>query len=382
MLYTNATILTMEGRNFESGYLQTEDRRIAAVGPMKDCPEGEAEDLSGKTVVPGFIDSHCHLGLWEGGLGFEGDDTNEDTDPVCPHIRALDGINPMDGYFEEALRGGITTAVVSPGSANPIGGEICAIKTGGKRIDSMLVKSPLGIKLALGENPKMSYHPKTQAPVTRMATAALIREQLWKARRYMEDLQLAQEDEERDAPEYDAKCEALLPLLRGEIQAHIHAHKAADIFTGIRIAEEFGLDYVIIHGTEAHLVSEILSELNARVICGPLICARSKPELMNQSIQNCAKLMADGIQAAICTDHPEVPIGFLKLSARVSVENGLDQNKALEALTILPARICRLDDRIGSLKAGKDADFLVFDGNPMDSGREPEQVYLMGKRVI
>lgn len=384
MLYINGEIITMEGGDFSNGYLLVRDGRIVEIGDMARCPSDSGEevlDLLGKTMIPGLIDSHCHLGLWEDGLGFEGDDVNEDTDPSCPHIRALDGINPMDRYFEEAVAEGITSAVISPGSANPIGGEICAVKTYGRMIDRMVIKSPIAMKLALGENPKISYHPKTQPPVTRMATAAIIREQLNKAKRYMADMEAAEGDEDRELPEYDAKCEALIPLLRREIQAHIHAHKAYDIFTGIRLAEEFGLDYTIVHGTEGHLISDILSQLNARVICGPMICTRTKPELVNLTLDNCARLVNAGVTTAICTDHPEIPVGFLKMSAALAVSRGMEKRQALEAVTISAARACGIDDRVGSLKAGKDADFAVYDGDPLEAGREPVMVVIGGERV-
>ena len=244
MRIKNAVLHTMEGIDYENGWLTAENGVITGLGPMGVCPEKPGEvwlDLDGAHVYPGFIDAHTHLGMWEDGLGFEGDDGNEETDPLTPQLRAIDALNPMDHCFQEALEAGVTTVVTGPGSANPIGGQMAAVKTYGRCIDKMIVKAPLAMKMALGENPKTVYHGKSQAPVTRMATAALIREQLYKALRYLDDLEKSRAEEEFDPPEYDAKCEALLPLLRGEIQAHIHCHRADDIFTAIRIGEEFNL---------------------------------------------------------------------------------------------------------------------------------------------
>ncbi|WRS28232.1 amidohydrolase [Oscillospiraceae bacterium MB08-C2-2] len=386
MLFINAQLLTMDGPDIPEGFLLIKGDKIAALGPMTACPDqygGEMIDLQGKLLLPGFIDAHSHLGLFGDSLGVEGDDGNEDTDPITPHLRALDAINPFDRCFAEAAQSGVTTSVVSPGSANPIGGQICAIKNHGRWIDRMVVREPLAIKFAFGENPKMCYGHKNQAPVTRMATAALIREQLSKAKRYMEDCEAAAEDDELEEPEYDAKCEALVPLLSGQIRAHIHAHQAYDILSGIRIAKEFGFSFSLIHCTEGHMIADVLAEMGADVICGPLMGTRSKPELGNMVPDNCAKLAQAGIPIAISTDHPEVPANYLVMSAVIAATHGLDQRKTLEAITCNAAKAADLFDRIGSLTPGKDADLVVLEGGlPLSVETKPAMVFIDGCRIV
>ena len=382
MLIINAKVWTMAGKTYENGFIQFLDGKIQEVGEMSRCPQDEVcYDAEGAVAVPGFIDAHCHIGMWEDGMGFEGDDGNEDTDPITPQLRGIDGVNPMDRAFKEALDYGVTTVVTGPGSANPIAGQLCALKTMGRRVDKLVVREPLAIKMAFGENPKNTYHEKDTGPVTRMAVAALVREQLTKARKYLEQMEKAQTEEDEEEPEYDQKCEALIPLLSGQVKAHIHAHRADDIFTGIRIAKEFGFGYVIVHGTEAHLIQEELLEEQAAVICGPLIGARTKPELAQASIQGPGLLSGAGIPVAICTDHPEIPCHYLLMSAQLAWHNGMDREKALEAITIQAARICGLEERVGSLEAGKDGDVLLFAQDPMETHRPPKAVFLDGKQV-
>lgn len=386
MFLKNANIITMEQEDYPSGYLRVQEGRITALGRMEDCPEpftGEAvHDLGGRTVLPGFIDAHSHIGLYASGLGAEGDDINEDTDPTTPHLRTIDGIDPFDRAFRDARAAGVTAAAVSPGSANPVAGQVCAIKTAGRSVEEMLIQAPLAIKFALGENPKMVYGVKPQQPATRMGIASLIREQLTKAQRYLRDAMRAQDDEDFDEPEFDSRCEALIPLLRGEIAAHFHAHKAYDIQTAMRIAGEFGLRYAIVHGTEGHLIADMLAEADVDVICGPLICARTKPELMGLAADNCRKLAEAGVRVAVSTDHPEVPAEFLLMSASVARAGGMRERAALEAVTINAARVLGLDGRIGSLKPGKDADLLVFSGNLLTVGAKPEHVFIAGIEQI
>jgi len=255
------------------------------------------------------------------------------------------------------------------------------MKTWGRRVDEMVIKNPIAIKFALGENPKSVYHSKGEAPVTRMGTAAIIREQLLKAAKYKKKLEEAAEDEELDEPDFDYKCEALIPLLEGKLQAHFHAHRADDIFTAIRLAKAFGLDYVIIHCTEGHLITEELMAEGARVLSGPYFCDRSKPELRNQTPKTPGVLSAAGIETAIITDHPVVPVQYLTLCAALAVKEGMGRQEALRALTISPARILRLDGRVGSLKPGKDADLVVFDGDPLSLDTRVKYVAVNGKRV-
>lgn len=383
MLIIHANIKTMEQADWPDGYIRAENGKIIELGPMDKLtlPANEAFDAKGMLLLPGFIDPHCHIGMWEDGLGFEGDDGNEETDPLTPQLRALDAVNPLDRCFAEARQAGITTVVTGPGSANPIGGEWLAMKTAGCCIDEMLVKSPVGMKFALGENPKSSYNSKNQMPVTRMATAALIREQLAKAGRYLEDLRRAEEDDDCDKPEYDAKCEALIPVLTREAKAFFHAHRADDICTAIRLAKEFGLDYVLVHCTEGHLIPEVLQKEQAAVIIGPVICDRSKPELRNLTPALGGALAGQGLSVALCTDHPAVPIQYLALSGTIAVSEGLKRETALRAITCEAARACGIEDRVGSLSPGKDADLVLFDGDPLTACQKPAAVFINGARV-
>ena len=383
MLFINAKIMTMEDAVIDCGYIQIKEDKIIAVGDMNSAPQDEEIlDLQGKTVYPGFIDAHCHMGMAEEGLDFEGDDLNEMTDPVSPHLRGLDAINPVNKSFPEAVDAGITTVVTGPGSANAISGQFCAIKTYGKRVDKMILREPVAMKFALGENPKKVYNDKSETPMTRMATAALIREELSKAKRYLEDVQRAEEDpEENDPPEFDAKKEALIPVLKREVKAHIHCHRSDDIFTAVRLAEEFGLDYVLIHCTEGHLIVDELKEIGAPVVNGPLMCTRSKPELLNASDKTPGVLSKAGLQVAICTDYNVIPIWMLPITAGYAVREGMDYGEALKAITINPARICGIEDRVGSIKVGKDADLLVYSQDPLTLAAKPDMVFINGKQV-
>ncbi len=384
MILLHGIIHTMTGEIIKDGYIQIKGSVIVQVGRCNTLRniDDERIDLNGSFVYPGFIDAHTHLGMFEDGLNFEGDDGNEDTDPITPHLRALDAINPLDRCFTEALEGGITTAITGPGSANPISGQIAAVKTYGRCIDRMVVKAPLAIKMSLGENPKSVYREKSQSPVTRMATVALIREQLYKAKRYAEEKLRSQKDDECDEPEYDLKCESLLPVLSGKMQVHFHAHRADDIFTAIRIAKEFHLDYVIVHGTEAHMIAEDLKAEGVRVFSGPFLSDRSKPELKNLTPKSPGILMNSGIQTAIVTDHPVIPLQYLHMCAGLAVREGADYEQALKAITIEPARICGIDKRVGSIEAGKDADLVVFETDPLLLASKPSMVFVDGIRRV
>ena len=351
ILIKNVTILTMDDENRQFfGWILLKDGKIAALGEdnAPDC--AEVLDGEGGVLTPGLIDIHSHLGLYEDGLGFEGADGNEDTDPVTPQMRAIDAVNPMDHAFREALEAGVTAAGVSPGSANAIGGQIALVKTAGRRIDDMIVKAPLAIKFALGENPKSVYHDKDETPVTRMATAALIRDELYKGREYLARKARAEVDAEQEGPDYDGKMEALLPLLRGGIEAHFHAHRADDIFTALRISKEFGLRPVIIHGTEAHLVADLIAEEHVPVVCGPYMTDRSKPEIKNLTDEAPGILARAGIPTAITVDHPEIPLRLLPVAVMLAVRAGMDKTDALRAVTAVPAKIAGLSDRIGRNK--------------------------------
>ena len=377
----NVQIKTMEKRrSIENGWIEIENGKIIAVEEgSPDVVGTEDLDGQGKLLIPGFIDAHTHLGIIENGIDFEGDDCNEATDPFTPQLRTIDGINPMDRCFEEAYKRGITSAVVAPGSANPCGGEIIAVKTYGRRVDDMIIK-PVGIKFALGENPKRVYNDRDETPVTRMATAALIREGLTKAKRYLADIDAYEIDKENnDMPEFDLKNHALIPLLRREISAHFHCHRADDMFTAVRIAKEFDLKLVIVHATEGHLIADILGTEKLSAISGPVICDRCKPEMKGLELKNTAELVKNGVKTSICTDHPVIPIQYLPASAAMTVKGGLDSDSALEAITINAAEIAGIDDTTGSIAVGKDADLQLYCGNPLDIMNDPELVMINGK---
>lgn len=384
MVITHAYIEPVVGKTIADGYLRF-GAAIEEMGPMEQyVPKAGEEvlDAGGKWLLPGFVDIHTHLGLFGDGVGFEAEDCNESTDPITPQLRVIDGINPMDRTFEEARNGGVTAVIVAPGSANPIAGQAAAIRTYGRRIDDMILKAPVAMKFALGENPKSTYNDRDETPVTRMATAALIRENLRKAQEYRMKQQLAQEDPEFDAPDFDMKLEALVPVLNREIQAHFHAHRLDDIFTAIRIAKEFDLDYVIIHGTEAYLAPDIMAQEQARVVTGPNLLDRCKPELRNMSFSGPVVLTHQDVLCSICTDHPETPLQYLPLCAAMAMRSGLTRQEALAAITIQPARIAGLDKQIGSLEVGKDADLVLATGDPLELETRIEGVYSLGRKCV
>lgn len=376
----NAVINTMSGDVISNGYIRTGGSKISAVGDMKAYHRADDEiiDLKGAAVYPGFIDAHTHLGMWEDALGFEGDDGNEDTDPILPNLRAIDAANPRDKCFRETLESGITTVITGPGSSNPIAGQMAAIKLDGRCIDDMIIKAPVAMKMAFGENPKSVYNDKGRAPTTRMATAALIREELSKAIRYAEDMEKSVSQGE-DRPDYDAKLEALLPVIKGDLPVHFHAHRADDIFTAIRIAKEFKLEYAIVHATEAgEIVQELKSE-GAKLMVGPILTDRNKPELVRMDISTAGKVANGGVMSAIITDHPVVPAQYLLVCAALAVRGGMTKEDAMKAITINPARICSLEKQIGSIEVGKDADIVVFKDDPLLISSEAALVIINGK---
>lgn len=379
MILYNAEIYTMNSkRDIMNGFVEIRDGKIAAVveGLPQRFSEGDI-DLGGKMLLPGFIDLHTHMGLMNSGTGVEGEDFNEDSDPVTPQLRVTDAINPLDITFEEARRAGVTTVAVAPGSTNAIAGNVVAIKTAGIRADKMVIRE-IGIKFALGENPKMTYLNKDECPVTRMATAALIRETLGKANRYLSQLAKAS-DPEYDEPDYDIKLESLIPLLEGKLKAHFHCHRADDIFTALRISKEFGLSPVLIHCTEGHLIAEELNGCEA--VVGPIISDRSKPELANVSLENAEILRQNGCKTAVCTDHSEIPVQYLPISAALTMRGGSSHYDAIESITLIPAEIGGISDRVGSIEVGKDADLCVFAGDPLEILSQPDMVFINGKIV-
>lgn len=362
----NGTINTITNGIVQSDIL-IENGKIAEIGENIVAPlDAQIIDAEGKFVYPGFIDAHTHLGLWEDGMGFEGADGNEETDPITPQLNPIDGINPMDNTFKEAVEGGITSVCTTPGSANVMGGQCIAIKTYGKRIDKMVIRNPVASKIAFGENPKTCYGRDEKTPQTRMAIAALLRENLKKAEEYLEEIELYMEHEDHDKPEYDIRMESLIPVLQGEIPFKVHAHRADDIFTAIRIAKEFDLKLTLDHCTEGHLIVEELVEEGYPVVVGPSLSERSKIELRNLTFDTAGILSNAGVDVSLMTDHPVIPVQYLPMCAGIAVKHGMKSEKALEAITINPARTLGIDDRVGSIEIGKDADIVIWDGNPLE----------------
>ncbi|HJB79651.1 amidohydrolase [uncultured Flavonifractor sp.] len=384
MMIVDGVVHPMDGPVIQRGYVAFGDGKITAVGPMEELTAvaEDALDAQGGHILPGFIDAHCHLGLFGDSLGFEADDGNESTDPCTPQLRAIDGVNPLDRCFQEAREGGVTTVLTGPGSANPIAGQFVALKTDGRWVDQMVVKAPAAMKFALGENPKSVYNDRKETPVTRMATAAIIREELSKALEYQDKQDKADQDPDTDMPDYDAKLEALAPVLRGEVPAHFHAHRADDIATAVRLSKEFGLKYVIVHGTEGYKISDLLAAEGAAVITGPCLTDRSKPELVGQTLENPALLAKAGVRVAICTDHPETPIQYLPLCAAMAVRGGMGEEEALAAITRNPAEIAGIGHRVGTLTPGKDADIVVTQGHPFDWNGKITAVFLEGRQIL
>jgi imidazolonepropionase-like amidohydrolase len=370
-------VIPVAGPPFQDGVVLVAGGRIEAAGRGLRVPEGaERVDAGGKVVLPGLVDAHVHVGVHSEGDGWAGQDTNELTEPVTPHARALDAINPADLGFADALAGGVLTLNVNPGSGNPIGGQTAAVRSAGRTVDEMLLRAPSGMKSALGENPKRVYGERKQLPSTRLGTAAVIRDALVKAANY-----LAKAERGDDPPERDLRWEALGLVLRGEIPWRQHCHRADDIATALRLADEFGYRLVIDHGTEAVLLADQLAERGVPVLIGPLLTSRSKVELRNRSLANPGRLAAAGIELGIITDHPVVPIHLLHVQAALAVREGLDPAAALRAVTLTPARVLGLDDRLGSLEPGKDATLCIWSGDPLDARSRVESAWIEGRQV-
>ena len=368
LLLKNGNVMTMAGPAFV-GDVAIENGKIAAVGQSLSYSDAEVRDVTGMTVMPGIVDPHCHIGMWEDAMGFEGADGNECTNPITPELRAIDAINPYDRCFEEAAAGGVTTCVTGPGSANVIGGQFVAIKTHGDSVENMVLRFPVAVKAAFGENPKRVYNGKNQTPSTRMATAALMRKALIEAQEYNEKLERGKADPEK-MPERNLGKEILARVIRRELPMKIHAHRADDILTAIRICREFKLRYTLDHCTEGYLITdklkEALSEDCEGIIVGPLLTDRSKIELKNLSFKAPKVLEQAGIEYAMMTDHPVTPEQYLPICTAVAVREGASEEGALKAITINAAKITGIADRVGSIEVGKDADIAVFSGHPFD----------------
>jgi imidazolonepropionase-like amidohydrolase len=383
---TGGYVVPIEGRPIPGGTVVVADGKIAAVGgpELKPLPGAPAVDATGKWVLPGFIDAHTHLGAREEGEGWAGHDTNELTGPVQAHVRVLDAINPADEGFRDAIAGGVLAAGVTPGSGNPIGGQTVAIRCWGLTVDDMVLRSPAGMKSALGENPKRVLGERRVNPSSRLGTAAAIRSALVEAAGYLartENPQNHSDERPVVTPARDLKLEALARVLRREIPWRQHCHRADDIATALRLAAEFGYDLVLDHCTEGYLLASKIAAAGVPVVTGPLITARSKVELRNRTMANPGLLAAAGVTVAIATDHPVVPIHLLIVQAALAMKEGLDRDTALRAVTITPAQIMRVADRIGSLVPGKDADLVIWSGDPLDLMSRAEVAYLAGREI-
>ena len=364
MVIINGKIFPMEGENIDCGYIRTKGKVIEEVGPMENFKKRKGEgilDVSGAWVLPGLIESHAHIGITEEKWGAIGDDCNEETNPLTPTLRAIDAVNPMDPAFHDAIKAGITSVMTGPGSANVVGGQFVFMKTQGRCVDNMVIKRPAAMKVAFGENPKTTYGNQNMLPSTRMGTAALLRKIIFEAIQYKRDKENGQLDKE------NFEMEPWIPVLNKEIPLKAHAHRADDILTAIRIAKEFDLDITIDHGTEGHLIADEIKESGFPVIIGTDLTSRSKLEVQNMDFKTNKVIHDAGILFSITTDHPVALIQYLPICAGLAVREGLPMEAALKAITINAAKICRVDDRVGSLKTGKDADIAIFSGNPLET---------------
>ena len=373
MLFKNATIYTMEQDPFV-GDFRIDKGVFTKVGTNLTANEGEdVQDLNGLFVFPGLVESHCHLGMEETAIRFEGDDVNEITDPITPNMRGIDGCNPMDETIESALKGGVTTVAAGPGSANVLGGTFFAYKTKGNCIDEMTIENPIAMKAAFGENPKRCYQGKKID--TRMQISALLRETLEKTKEY-----LAKKEAGKDIA-YDQKLEAMIPVVKRELPLKCHAHRADDILTAIRIAKEENIKITLDHVTDARCILPQIKESGFPCICGPALTHKSKFELANMSFETPNELYKAGILFSIITDSPVIPQQYLSLSAALAAKAGLPEYEAIKAITINPAKILGLDNRVGSIKVGKDADFVICTKNILDTQNEITAVYVDGKKA-
>lgn len=368
----NGLIHTMgEQGVVEHGAVHVENGKIAWVGTMGQWRKryraegGEPVlDAAGGWVLPGIIEAHCHMGITEEKKGMEGDDCNETVDPVTPWLRAIDAINSMDAAFDDAVRAGITAAMIGPGSSNVVGGQFALVKTRGRRIDDIIVKAPAAMKVAFGENPKVNYSGQGKSPSTRMAIAGMLRRELFEAKEYLKRKEQAQEQGESFQEDFTKEC--WIPVLRREIPLKAHVHRVDDIFTAIRIAREFDLRMTLDHCSEGHLIAQELAAEGYPAIVGPDLTSRNKIEVQNVAFKTAGVLARAGVLVAVTTDHPVSQIQSLPLCAGLAVKAGLPMEQGLRAITVNAARICGVADRMGTLEPGKDADVAVFSGNPME----------------
>ena len=378
LIIKNGHIKTMAGPDIQNGSVLIDDNgKIVTVGQNISEPEGvQVIDAEGRLVTPGLVEAHCHIGVHNEAIRWEGADYNESTDPITPQMRAIDSINPMDGYFADAIAGGITSACTGPGSANVVGGTFAAIKLYGKRVDKMIIKEPIGMKCALGENPKSTYGQNKKAPKTRMASAALLRELLFKARDYQQAKDNGKE------PKFDMKLESMLPVMRKEIPLKCHVHRADDILTAIRIAKEFDVKLTLDHCTEGHLIADELASESYPAFCGPTLTPKSKPELKNKTFKTAGILHKAGINVSIVTDAPVITLENLPLCAGLAVNEGLPYEEGWKAITINPATATGIADRVGSLEPGKDGDVVIWTADPLTTIGGTAYITIIDGKVV
>lgn len=354
------------------------DGKIAAIGTGLDAGDAEVIDASSKHIYPGFVEAHSHLGLDNSGIGFEGQDYNEMTDSITPHMRAIDGFYPQDPDIREAALAGVTTVCTGPGSSNVVGGTFMAVKTAGKRVDKMVINPRVAMKCAFGENPKRCY--KTVDNFSRMSTVAKLRQILFQTIEYDQKKQAAGDDLSK-MPKFDMKLEAMLPVIHKEIPLKAHAHRADDIFSAIRVAKEFGLKITLEHVTEGHLIVDELIEENLPMAVGPSLTHATKFELRNKTFATPGILTKAGGQVSIITDAPVIPQQYLPLCAELAIKSGMDEFDALKAITINPAKHIGIEDRVGSIEVGKDADLVIMPGSCFDIAVAPDYVFINGEIV-
>ena len=364
ILIRNGKTFTMEAEGILEGVdVLIEKGKIKAIGKDLSDKDCVVIDAKGKFVYPGIVEAHCHMGIGESSIRVEGQDYNETSDPITPHMRGIDGIYPLDETVMLARQGGITTVCAGPGSANVLGGTFAAYKTVGKNIDKMVLKEEVAMKAAFGENPKMCYQGSVIK--TRMNTAALFREALFKTKEYLGKKELAKNDVSK-MPAFDMKLEAMIPVIKGEMPIKAHAHRTDDILTSIRLAKEFNIKMTLDHCTEGHLIIDEVLESGFPAIVGPSLTSKSKFELKNKTFETPGILSKAGVKIALTTDSPVVPQEYLPICAGLAVKSGMDAYEALKAITINAAEIIGVGDRVGSLKVGKDADIVITDGDIME----------------
>ncbi len=379
LLIQNGHIKPMVGPDMENGaVLIGDDGKILRVAETIEAPEGcQVIDAQGRLVTPGCVDAHCHIGLDNEAVGWEGKDYNEIVDPVTPQMRAIDSIYPQDEAFALALQGGVTTACTGPGSANVVGGTFVAIKLWGNRVDNMIVKDPIAMKCAFGENPKRCYgQGAKKAPMTRMGVAAVLRELLFKTQRYMQDKAQGKN------PSFDMKLEAMIPVLEGKLPLKCHAHRADDILTSIRIAKEFGVKLTLDHCTDGAVIADELAKEGYPTFVGPSLGSKSKIELANKSFTTPGILHEAGVKVSIITDAPVIPLQYLPMCAGMAADAGLPMEEAWRAITINPAVSVGIDHRVGSLEPGKDGDIVIWTADPLTTVSAQAYITIVDGKVV